>query len=329
MNLRRHLMVSLAAGALAAALPALAQKGRVWRIGFLAVRSRPAVWKSDYYGAFLTGMREIGYVEGKQFAMEWRFADGNVARLPELAADLVRSKVDIIVTGGTAGARAAKQATASIPIVMANLSDPVGAGFVESLARPGGNITGLTNTSTGLSPRHLELLRAVLPDLTALAVMLNPLSENYTPILKGVSEAAQAAGIRLQRYEAQSTRGIDRAFAAMKRDEMQAVIVAFDGYYVQQRHQIASLALANRLPSMFPVREQSEAGGMMSYGQNFEQLYSRTAFFVDKIIQGAKPGDLPMEQPAKFELVINAKIAKALGVVIPITLFSQADKIIT
>ena len=329
MNMRRQLLVALSLGILGTAFPVLGQKpGRPWRIGFLGVRSRPTVWEADYYGAFLKGLRDLGYAEGKNFVMEWRFADGDAGRLPGLAAELVNSKVDVIVTGGTRAIRAAKQATTAIPIVMANSSDPVGAGFVASLERPGANITGSASVSTGLSPQHLELLKGAVPNLTDVAILLNPGSESYTPIFKGISEAAGQAGINVIRFEAEDSASIDRAFAAMSRQNAQAVIVAFDAVYVLQRHHIAAQALKYRLPSMFPVKEQAEAGGLMSYGQNFSALYRRAATYVDKILKGAKPGELPVEQPAELELVINTRIAKALGLTIPKPLLARADKLV-
>lgn len=326
---RRQLLIAIGAGSLYASLPHLAgAQNRPVRIGFLATRAQPAVWNADYYGAFLRGMRDLHYVEGKDFAMEWRFANGDSERLPALASDLVQSKVDIIVTGGTPAIRAAKQATTTIPIVMANSNDPVGAGFIASMSNPGGNITGLANTNTGLSPTHMSLMQEVLPGLSRVAVLLNPKNDNYTPILKSMHEAAAKMRIKIVRLEAKSSREIDGAFAAMDRAEAQAVITAFDALYVQQRHQIGALALKYRLPSLFPVRQQVEAGGLMSYGQNFGKLYRRAAVYVDRILKGAKPADLPVEQATKFELVINNRIARALALDIPASVRQRADKVI-
>jgi putative ABC transport system substrate-binding protein len=329
MNTRRQLLAALTLGMLWPAVASRAQAPpRPWRVGFLAVRTRPTVWDIDYYGAFLKGMRDLRYVEGKNFAMEWRFADGDSERLPALAVDLVQRNVDVIVAGGTRAIRAASKATSTIPIVMSNSSDPIGAGFVESLARPGGNITGSSGASTGLSPQHLALLQEAVPKLTNVAVLLNPGSESYSPILKAITEAGERTDIAVLRFEANTSEAIDVAFAAMSRQSAQAVLVAFDGLYVLRRHQIGAQALKYRLPSMFAVREQAEAGGMMSYGQDFGELYRRAANYVDKILRGAKPGELPVEQATKFELVINNKIAKALGVTMPKTLLQRADRII-
>ena len=326
---RRRLLVAFGAGAVVASFSgaALAQSRPV-RIGFLGTRARPTVWSTDYYGAFLRGMRDHHYVEGRDFVMEWRFANGNSERLPELAKDLVQAGVDLVVTGGIPATRAVSQATTSIPIVMANSSDPVGAGLVSDLSRPGGNITGLANTSTGLSPVHLGLIREVMPSLSRVAVLLNPANDNYTPILKGMHEAAAKLKVKIVRVEARSVREIDGAFAAMDRAEAQAVIAAFDALYVQQRHQIGALAVKYRLPSLFPVRQQVEAGGLMSYGQNFGKLYRRAAGYVDRIIKGARPGDLPIEQATRFELVINNRIARALDLDIPESVRKRADRIV-
>ena len=326
---RRQLLIAIGAGSLFGSLPRLtiAQKGPT-RIGFLATRSKPTVWNADYYGAFLRGMQDLHYTEGKDFAMEWRFADGDSARLPELANELVKSKVDIIVTGGTQAIRAASEATKVIPIVMGNSNDPVGEGLIASLARPGGNITGLANTNTGLSPTHMSLMQEVVPGLSRVAVLLNPKNQNYTPILKSMYDAAAKMRLKIIRLEAKSPREIDGAFAAMDRAEAQAVITAFDALYVQQRHQIGALALKYRLPSLFPVRQQVEAGGLMSYGQNYGKLYRRASVYVDKILKGASPADLPVEQATKFELVINNRIARALALEIPSSVRQRADKFI-
>lgn len=326
---RRELLIAIGAGSLLAHLPRIAiSQNRPVRIGFLGTRARPTVWNVDYYGAFLRGMRDLHYVEGRDFAMEWRFADGDSDRLPELAKDLASSKVDIIVTGGTSAIRAASQATTTIPIVMANSNDPVGAGLIASLTRPGGNITGLANTNTGLSPTHMGLMQEVVPGLSRVAVLLNPKNENYTPILKSMHDAAARMRIKIIRLEAKSAREIDGAFAAMDRAEAQAVITAFDALYVQQRHQIGALALKYRLPSLFPVRQQVEAGGLMSYGQNFGKLYRRASVYVDRILKGASPADLPIERATKFELVINNRIAKALALEIPASVRQRADRFI-
>jgi putative tryptophan/tyrosine transport system substrate-binding protein len=327
MNSRRYLLGVLAFCLLSAALPTAAQLTEVWRIGFLAQRSRPTSWDIDYYGAFLKGLRDLGYVEGNNLVVEWRFADGLVDRLPALAAELVQLNVAAIVTAGTPAIRAAKQATSTIPIVMAYSVDPVGSGFVKSLDQPGGNITGTASIGTSLTSKHLALLTSVVPNLSVVALLLNPDSDSYTPILKGIYEAAQSTGIKVLRHEARNAAEIDNAFAAMAMEGAGAVMVGFDGFFVQQRHQIAGLAVKHRLPSLFAVREQVEAGGLMSYGQSFAELYRRAAMYVDKILKGAKPEELPIELSSQFELVINTKVARALEIAIPQSILSNAEKV--
>ncbi len=329
MNNRRKLIVALGASALAAPLRAFAQQqGKVWRIGFLAPRSRPASLDSDIFGAFSNGMRELGYVEGKNLVIEWRFADGNFERLPGLAAELVQLKVDIILASGTPATNAAQKATATLPIVMGNSGDPVGNGLIKSLARPGGNITGLTNVTSDLAPKHLEMLLSMVPKLSRVAVLLNPTNPSNLLILKGAQTAARSTNAEILPMEARTASEIDKAFSAMSREKAGAVIVAADQFFQQQGRQIAELAAKNRLPSIGWIREYAEAGVLMSYGPNFTDQYRRAAAYVDKIFKGASPAELPVEQPTKFELVINGKTAKALGLRIPQSLVISTDKVI-
>lgn len=326
---RRKLLAALGLGALAEALPALAQqKGKVWRIGFLAPRSRPTAADPDVYSAFPQGMRELGYVEGKHFVIEWRFADGKFERLPGLAAELVKMKVDVIVAAGTAATQMAQRATTTIPIVIAASVDPVGSGFVKSLARPGGNITGLSLATSDFSPKHLELLMTAVPKLSRVAVLVNPDNSAHPGVLKSVQAAAQKLGVQVLPVTARTPEDIERGFAMMKRERAEAVIVAADAFFVLQRRQIVELALKHRLASMATNREYAAAGGLMSYGQNVADFYRRAATFVDKILKGAKPGDLPIDQPTIFELVINRKTAKTLGITIPQELLLRADRVI-
>ena len=326
---RREFLIALGAGALAAPLASYAQQqGKVWRIGFLISASRPPSIDAHYIGAFARGMRELGYVEGRNFTIEWRFGDGNYQRLPGLAAELVRLKVDVLATGGTAANRALQQATSTIPIVNATMSDPVGNGFAASLARPGGNITGLSLTTTDMSPKHLELLKLLLPKLTRLAVLVNLGNEAHPATAKSIETNAQKLGIKVLRLDARNPDGIERNFAIMKREHAEAVIVAVDAFFLGQRQQLAELALKNHLPSLYSAQEHAEAGGLMSYGQNLADFYRRAASYVDRIFKGAKPGDLPIEQPAIFSLVINRKTATALGLKIPQELLVRADKVI-
>lgn len=329
MNNRRKFLFALGAGALAAPLSSFAQQqGKVWRVGFLAHRSRPASLDSDFYGAFPRGLRELGYVEGKNLVIEWRFADGKVERLPDLAAELVRLKVDVIVTSSTPTTSAAQKATTMIPIVMGPVADPVGSGFVKSLARPEGNITGLTNILVDISPKHLEMLLSMVPKLTRVAVLINPDNSSNIPMLKSVQAAAQRTSVKILPVEARSPQEIESAFSTMARQNTGAGIVMLDPFFFQQRRQIAELARKHRLPSISATTEYAEAGGLMGYGPNLADIYRRAATYVDKIFKGAKPGDLPVEQPTKFELVINGKTAKALGLIIPQSLLISADKVI-
>ena len=283
---------------------------------------------TDYVGAFLKGMRELGYVEGKNLVIEWRFAEGRTELLPVLAAELVRMQVDVIVINGTAAAIAAQKATATIPIVFPNTGDPVGAGFVKSLARPGGNMTGLSNISSDIVAKHLEMLLSMVPKLSRVAVLLNPTNKPNISNLERVQSAAQKTSVKILPVEARTASEIDKAFSAMAQDKAGAVIVINDTFFIQQQRQIAELAAKNRLASISMVREYAEAGGLMSYGSSISDNWRRVATYVDKIFKGAKPADLPVEQPTKFELVINGKTAKALGLTIPQSLLISADKVI-
>jgi putative ABC transport system substrate-binding protein len=328
MNNRRKLVIALGAGALIAPLGSFAQQqSKVWRVGFLALR-RPVALDSDAFGAFPQGMRELGYVEGKNLVIEWRFADSKMERLPGLAVELAQMKVDIIVTAGTPPASAAQKATATIPIVMGSSSDPVGSGLIKSLARPGGNITGLSDLRGELSPKHLEMLLTMVPRLSRVAVLVDPGDASHVATLQTVRAAAQRAGVKILRVEVRTPQEIENAFPMMVREKAGAVLVVSGGLSIRQGPQIAELAVQNRLPSINEVREYVEAGGLMSYGQNLAEKFRRAAIYVDKILKGAKPADLPVEQPTKFELVINMKTAKALGITIPQSILVQATKVI-
>ena len=329
MNTRRKLLLALGATALASPLTPHAQpQTKVWRVGFLSTQVRPDSLDTDNIGALLRGMRELGYVEGKNLTIEWRFAGGKYERLPDLAAELMQLKVDAIVVTGGPATKAAQKATATIPIVMVNNNNPVGDGFVASLAHPGGNTTGLTTMAGELNPKHLEMLRGMVPKLSRVAFLANPANPAYATTLKNIQAGARSVGVTLLPLEARTPQEIEQAFAAMTREKAGACIVHADGFLNQQRRQIAELALKHRLPSIFGRREYAEAGGLMSYGPNYADNYRRGAIFVDKIFKGAKPGDIPVEQPTIFELFINGKTAKALGLKIPQSLLISADKVI-
>jgi putative ABC transport system substrate-binding protein len=328
-NNRRKLIVALGAGALAMPFASFAQQqGKVWRVGFLYLGSRQSALDTGRSGAFLQGMRELGYVEGKNLAIEWRFADGTVERLPSLAAELVRLNVDVIVAAASQAIRAAQQATTTIPIVMATTGDPVASGFVKSLARPEGNITGLTNMSGDLSSKHLEMLLSMVPKLSRVAVLLNPTSSTARIILPGIQTAAQRSNVKIVPLEARTAQEIENAFSRMAQEKAGAVIVANEAFFIVQRRQLAGLATKYRIPSMFATGEYVEAGGLMSYGVIVVDDYRRAAHYVDKILKGARPANLPVEQPTKFELVVNMKTAKALGLTIPQSLLIMAEKVI-
>jgi len=319
------LAVALLLAPLAAAAP---QAGKVYRVGILGLTaadpSEARLWQ-----VFRLALRERGWREGENLRIEARWADDNVARLPELAAELVQLPVDLIVTRGSIFVQGAKQATASLPIVFVGHGDPVGTGHVASLARPGGHITGLSLQLTDLYGKGLEFLRAAVPAATRIAVLWNPDVPAHTTGLKALEEVAGTLQVQLQPVEARSAAELEAAFAAMARAHAQAVMVLGFGPYMAARQHLAEVALRYRLPTMFFVwREHVEAGGLMSYSTNFDDLWRRGAIYVDKILRGAQPADLPVEQPTKFELVINLKTAKALGITMPPSLLLLADEVI-
>ena len=325
---RRTFLGMIAGGLLAAPLATEAQPaGRVYRIGILTNNaSDPA--ESRQWQAFRLGLQERGWIEGENILIEFRGAAGNSARAPELAADLVRRKVDLIVTRGSLFTGAAKAATSSIPIVFAAHADPVGSGHVASLARPGGNITGLAILQTEVGSKGLELLRSVIPAVTRIAVLWHPGTPSSVPGLKALEEPARMLRLELQPVGARSAAELEGAFAAMARARAQAVLVLATPIFFGERQRLGELAIAHRLPTMFQIRDYAEAGGLMSYGADLADLYRRGAIYVDKILRGAKPADLPVEQPTKFELVFNLRTAKALGLTIPRSLLQRADRVI-
>ena len=327
MNNRRKLIVALGASALAAPFRICAQpvkKSVV--VGILAVQDQPSA--EPLLSAFKQGLQEFGYVEGKNLTLQLRFADGKLERVPGLATELVTLKVDIIVSFGTVTTIALQKATSTIPIVMANTFDPVGSGIVKTLARPGGNITGLSSLGGDIGGKHLQMLLSVAPKLSRVAVLSNPGNQSNPLLLKSIQSAALKTSAEILPLEARTAPEIENAFSAMTQGKAGAVVVARDGVFTRQARQIADLALKNRLPSISEQAEYAEAGGLMSYGVNQGEQFRRAANYVDRILNGAKPADLPVEQPAKFELVINRKTAKALGLTIPQPLLISADKVI-
>ena len=327
MNNRRKLIVALGASALAAPFRIRAQQvKKSVVVGFLGTQDQLSA--QTVVAAFKQGLQELGYVEGKNLTLHLRFADGKFERVPGLAAELVNLKVDVILSGGTVTTSALQKATGTIPIVMANTLDPVGNGLVKTLARPGGNITGLSSLGDDIGGKHLEMLLSVAPKLSRVAVLLNPGNQSNPLVLKNIQSAALKTSANILPLEARTAPEIENAFSAMTQGKAGAVIVARDGLFISQTRQISELALKNRLPSISKQSEHAEAGGLMSYGVNQREQFRRAATYVDKILKGAKPADLPVEQPAKFELVINLKTAKALGLTIPQSLLLRADEVI-
>jgi putative ABC transport system substrate-binding protein len=329
MTTRRAFIGRVALGLLAAPLAADAQQaGSVARIGYLS----PHLAASPHLPeAFRQGLRDLGYVEGRNVVIEYRSAEGKPERLPALAAELVALKVDVIVAPGTPQALAARQATRTLPIVFATAADPVGSGLVTSLARPGGNVTGLSILAPELVGKRLELLTQAVPGVSRVAVLWQPGGHDERTdkdILKEAEVAARALGVRLQFVEARGPADFDRAFSDMTRARVGALTVLTGIMFLNERRRLVDLAAKNRLPEVYGGRDFVDAGGLLSYGPNLADLYRRAATYVDKILKGAKPGDLPIEQPTKFELVINMQTAKALGLTIPQSLLLRADELI-
>ena len=303
------------------------QAGKVYRIGYLSTPTRESVERG--VDAFLRKLRELGWFEGSNLVIEYRWAEGDVARLPELAAGLVRDNVDLIVAPAGSAALAAKKATSSIPIVMIFPSDPVQLGLVANLRRPGGNVTGTTFTPDAeIFGEQLEILKAALPRASRVAVLWNPADASFEVQAKPVDAAARSLGLRLQHVEARGPEQFERAFAAMARERAEALVVSGSSTFLAHRSLLAELALRGRVPTMVSFREMVEAGGLMAYAVNMADFVGRSAVYVDKILRGAKPADLPVEQPTRFELVISLKTAKALGVELPQSLLLRADQII-
>ena len=324
----RRTFVSTAAGALLVrAFPAGAQPAaKIPRIGVLHPGN--SVTSSQLAAAFTQGLRERGYVEGQNIVVERRFGDGRTERISEIAAELVRLKLDVIVTSTDVAIAAVKQQTRIIPIVMANSTDPVGTGFVASLARPGGNVTGLTGISPDLNAKRLELLKEAIPGLSRVAIMWNPDDRGAVLDYKEEESAARTLRLQLQSVEVSRADDFDPALSALTTGRAEALIVVGSAFAFANRSHIASLAEKHRLPSMYGQREFADAGGLMAYGPNLADAWRRTATYVDRILKGAKPGDLSVEQPTKFELVINLKTAKALGLTIPQSMLLRVDEVI-
>jgi putative ABC transport system substrate-binding protein len=314
--------VLVVAGAMAEAQ----QPKKAPRIGFLSVGTASAM--STRIEAFRRGLREQGYIEGQDIVVEYRYAEDNLERLREFAAELVRLKVDVIVTGGTISTRPAKEAAGATPIVMAYESDPVGSGLVTSLARPGGNLTGLTSSAGELNGKRLELLKEAIPKLSRVAVIRNPGMSNAAQALKEAETAAQSLKLKIQLLEVQSPNDLEGLFAAAKKGRAEGMVVVGDPVTFTHRKRMADLALKNRIATIHGQMQFAEAGAMMVYGPNDADMYRRAATYVDKILKGSKPADLPIERAVKFDFIINLKTAKQIGLTIPPNVLARADRVI-
>jgi ABC-type uncharacterized transport system substrate-binding protein len=324
----RSLTLALRVGLLATSLAADAQTtGKVYRIGFLTGGS-PGPSTSSLVEEFVQGLRELGHAEGRDIVIEYRWAEGKPDRLPALAADLVRLKVDLIVATGSTTAQAAQRATQTIPIVMIGVGDPIGLGLVASLARPGGNVTGTASYGPELVGKNLELLKEIVPNVKRVAIFWIPTNPAHVRSLKDLEEPARLLAIEIRASKIVSADDFEGAFRTASTESTAAVWIFGDPLFITHRARLATLALNARLPTMFLLRLHVDAGGLMSYGPRLADLYRRGGYFVDKILKGAKPADLPVEQPTKVELVINLKTAKALGLTIPQSVLVRADGIV-
>lgn len=325
MGFGRRRLLLLGLGVLGAPASILAQAMQsLRRIGFISLASL----SDPRIEAFRAGMRELGHIEGTSISMDWRSADGYVDRLPALAGELVRIKPALIVAAQTQAISATKRATSRIPIVFVGTPDPVSSGFVNSLSRPGGNLTGLSSSAADLGPKQIEILRSALPQCSRVAFLANPSNNASVAVRKAIATAAQDMKLQILSLDAENLQEIERSLAEAKQSRADAAVFAVDGFFIQVRSQIAEFALRHRLPTMFTQREHVLAGGMMSYGPSLSAQYRRAAYYVDRILKGAKVGDLPVEQPTTFELVVNLKTAKGLGITIPPPLQLRVDQVV-
>jgi putative ABC transport system substrate-binding protein len=322
--MKRREFITLLGGAVAWPLTASAQRagGKIITIGILAIEPWPPI------DTFRRALDDLGYIEGKNVRFEYRYAKGRNERFPELANELVGLNVDVILTWSTDAALAAKQATTRIPIVMGAVGDPLGIGIVTNLARPGGNVTGLSSRAAELEGKRLQLLKEVVPGLSRVAILFNP-TNHYMPLaLQSARKGAQTLDVTLASYEVYDTASLNGAFVTLTKDRPDGLLVPGDPFLVSQRSRIAQFAIENKLPSVYTFRKYIEAGGLIAYTPNFDDLFRRAATYVDKILKGAKPGELPIEQSTKFRLVINFKTARTIGVIVPPTLVARADEVI-
>ncbi len=327
--MRRRLLIALGAGALTPSLAAFAQQsGKPARVGFIYFGSRHSAVESGRYDAFIQGMRDLGYIDGKNLVLEMRFADGNPERPPALVAEMMKLNLDVIVATGSATYRALQLVTGTIPIVLTVGVDPVAGGYAASMSKPGRNFTGLTDTAADLNPKLLELVLAVVPKLTRIGVLIHPDNVSHPHQLAKLILTTQKVGVQVVLAEASAKVGMEAAFALFARERVRATIVFSDTYFAQETRQIAEKASKHRVGTVSGITGFAEAGNLMSYGADLSDNFRRAATYVDKILKGAKPGDLPFEQPTRYYLTINLKTAKALGLTIPQSLLVSADKVI-
>jgi putative tryptophan/tyrosine transport system substrate-binding protein len=320
----------LAAMACALWLPAARaqRQGKMWRVGFLAARHVDSLNSDPVFRTFLPAMKELGYVEGRNLAIELRFVESDVARLDALAQELVEARVDVIVAAGATAVRAAQKASSTIPIVMGTAGDPVGAGFIKTLARPGGNITGLSDVAVDMGIKLLDVLHSAVPGLDRVAVLFNPANPSHPGYLASIDEGARANRLTVRRWAARNRTEITAAFSAMARDDARGVISLSDPVFNNHQREIAELAARHRLPCISGFRQYVRAGGLMNYGPDFAHNFQRAAGYVDRIFKGANPGELPVEQSSRFELAVNLSAARALGLTLPPSLLVRADEVL-
>jgi len=299
---------------------------KIPRIGFMG--NSTAALETNLVDAFREGLRDLGYEEGRNIVIEYRWADGNYDRFPALVAELIAAKVDAIVTAGTPAALAVKKATTTVPLVMVAVGDPVGTGLVPSLARPGGNLTGLSSIAPDLEGKRLQLLREIVPALSHVAMFVNSLNPFHVSSMRQARAAAQAMGIKLQLHDIQKSEDLDDAFAAVRKERPDAVHILADRVFLHNRQRIVNFMREQRLPNVNAYQELVEVGGLMSYGPSYEDMHKRAAIYVDKILKGAKPADLPIEQPSKFTFIVNLKAVKELDVTVPSQLLGLADQLV-
>jgi putative ABC transport system substrate-binding protein len=323
--MKRREFITLLGGATAWPLVARAQGG-IPRVGFMG--NSTAALEVNLVDSFREGLRELGYEEGRNIAIEYRWADGRYERFAALVAELIAAKVDVIVTAGTPAALAVKKATSTVPLVMVAVGDPVGTGLVPSLARPDGNLTGLSSVAPDLEGKRLELLREIVPSVSRIAVFINSVNPFHATSMRQAQSAGKTLGVKVQQYDIRKSEDLDGAFAAIRKERPDALLILADRVFLHNRERIVDFTEEQRLPNVSAYKEVVEAGGLMSYGPSYEDMHKRAAIYVNKILKGAKPGNLPIEQPTKFTLVVNLKAAKALGISMPPAVLSRADDVI-